>query len=182
MGSFNFDIDKAVSATLLVASILHKSKQKATFHKVFKILYFADRIHISKYARPILGDRYIAMEYGPVPSNIYDVLKRLRSTDKSFDLGSMADLFEINGYCIIPKQDADLEELSESEIDCIDESIKDNINLTFGQLTDKSHDAAYTAAEQNTMISYEDMAKTGGANEELISYMRVLEENSRLFG
>jgi hypothetical protein len=122
------------------------------------------------------------MEYGPVPSNIYDVLKRLRSTDKSFDLGSMDDLFEINGYCIIPKQDADLEELSESEIDCIDESIKDNINLTFGQLTDKSHDAAYTAAEQNTMISYEDMAKTGGANEELISYMRVLEENSRLFG
>ena len=34
-------------------------------HKICKILYFADREHLSKYGRSITGDVYIAMTYGP---------------------------------------------------------------------------------------------------------------------
>ena len=44
-------------------------------HKLAKLVYFADKEHMLDYGRPITGDRYMAMEYGPVPSFIYDLVK-----------------------------------------------------------------------------------------------------------
>lgn len=32
-----------------------------------KVLFYADKIHLNRYGRPVLGDRYLAMENGPVP-------------------------------------------------------------------------------------------------------------------
>jgi hypothetical protein len=46
-----------------------------TLHTVFKIMYFADKLHLSNYGRFITGDTYYAMEYGPVPSAAYDMTK-----------------------------------------------------------------------------------------------------------
>ena len=70
--SFNKDV--ALQAMLYVLSKLGT----ADMHKVSKILYFADRSHLSKYARSITGDDYIKMSYGPVPSNVYDIMKAVR--------------------------------------------------------------------------------------------------------
>lgn len=38
-----------------------------------KLVYFADRYHLRRYGRPIIGDEYLAMQYGPVPSNTKDL-------------------------------------------------------------------------------------------------------------
>lgn len=64
-----FDANKSLQAVLYVVNRL----KRRDFHKIFKVLYFADRTHLIKYGRPITGDTYIAMEYGPVPSMIYDM-------------------------------------------------------------------------------------------------------------
>ncbi|WP_409530306.1 Panacea domain-containing protein [Shinella sp.] len=45
------------------------------FHAL-KTLYYADRAHLQRYGRPITGDRYIAMENGPVPSYAYNAVKQ----------------------------------------------------------------------------------------------------------
>lgn len=37
--------------------------------KAIKLVYFADRYHIRKYGRPVVGDIYWAMKFGPVASN-----------------------------------------------------------------------------------------------------------------
>ena len=63
---------------LYVASKL----QETTFHRIVKLLYFADKLHLERYGRFITGDRYIAMEYGPVPSNVYDMLKAARNVNQ----------------------------------------------------------------------------------------------------
>jgi uncharacterized phage-associated protein len=42
-------------------------------------MYFADRKHLEKYGRFICGDSYVAMKHGPVPSEIYDILKAVIS-------------------------------------------------------------------------------------------------------
>lgn len=41
--------------------------------KALKLIFFADRYHLRKYGRPITGDRYFAMNYGPVPSASKDL-------------------------------------------------------------------------------------------------------------
>ena len=53
--------------------ILQKMGGKCDMHKCCKILYFADNAHLSQWGRSITGDMYIAMNYGAVPSRIYDL-------------------------------------------------------------------------------------------------------------
>ena len=69
-----FDKIKTLNALLYVASRV----QRKDIHKIFKIIYFADRQHLADWGRPITGDTYIAMEAGPVPSRMYDMLKIVR--------------------------------------------------------------------------------------------------------
>lgn len=38
-----------------------------------KLVFFADRYHVRKYGRPVTGDSYLAMNYGPVPSGTKDL-------------------------------------------------------------------------------------------------------------
>jgi len=76
MANFKLDIEKSVHATLLV---LNELGGTTDFHKVFKILYFADQKHLARYGRPVTGDSYVAMKNGPVPSNIYDIFKAIKS-------------------------------------------------------------------------------------------------------
>jgi uncharacterized phage-associated protein len=38
-----------------------------------KLVYFADRYHVRKYGRPVTGDTYLAMNFGPVPSCTKDI-------------------------------------------------------------------------------------------------------------
>lgn len=38
-----------------------------------KLVFFADRYHLRKYGRPVTGDSYLAMNYGPVPSGTKDL-------------------------------------------------------------------------------------------------------------
>ena len=41
--------------------------------KALKLIYFADRYHLRRYGRPITGDDYLAMPYGPVASGAKDL-------------------------------------------------------------------------------------------------------------
>src|SRR5437667_2727819 len=41
--------------------------------KALKLVYFADRYHLRKYGRPVVGDEYMAMTYGPVASGTKDL-------------------------------------------------------------------------------------------------------------
>jgi len=39
------------------------------------MLYIADRIALERMEQPITGDRYVSMNYGPVLSGVYDLIK-----------------------------------------------------------------------------------------------------------
>ena len=72
-----FDKTKALNALLYVANRV----QRKDFHKIFKIIYFADRQHLAerqhlaKWGEKITTDDYYALPHGPVPTRIYDALK-----------------------------------------------------------------------------------------------------------
>lgn len=73
MLEFRFDEAKAVQA---VACLLKTSRCRCmSVLKLMKLLYLADRESIAETGHPITGDRVVAMDFGPVLSSIYDLLK-----------------------------------------------------------------------------------------------------------
>ncbi len=177
---FKFDTVKAVASIKLVLS--NMDTKGCDFHKLFKILYFAERAHLSEYGRPITGDNYVAMKDGPVPSNVYDVLRALRGDSIFITSVNFAQDFEIRDryYIFLLDDNLDMDIFSESEVECLIESIEENKNLSFTILRDRSHDSAWNSANRNDDMSMFDIAKAGGANDELVKYISVTAENRKI--
>lgn len=177
----SFNTEKAIAAMKFVLS--NMNNQTCDFHKLFKILYFAEKEHLAKYGRAIVGDKYIAMKDGPVPSTIYDILKVLRGDDSIFNLSTdFSKDFEITNEYFVHMLDNgfNIDIFSESQIECIEASIQENRNLSFLALRDKSHDYAWEAANADDRMSEFDIAKAGGANSELLKYMSIIAENKTI--
>jgi uncharacterized phage-associated protein len=164
-----FNTEKSLNAVLYVAERL----QIKDFHKIFKILYFADRQHLAKYGRPITGDTYIKMMNGPVPSNIYDIFKIVRGDSVVLKgNNTYSKLFVMDGYyCIKPIQAANLDYLSESDIEELDSSLSKYGNLPFEKIKELSHDLAWSSARDDSPISVKDILREAGEQDDYISYI-----------
>ena len=159
--SFNKDV--ALQAMLYILSKLGT----IDMHRVSKILYFADRSHLSKYARSITGDDYIKMSYGPVPSNVYDIMKEVRGDSffaNTFEAKTLEQYFKfVNSKDIISLTDVNLE--------CLDEALALCKNLSFEELTRLSHDYAWNNTIMNGKISVKDILCEMGDDEDYIEYV-----------
>ena len=157
MTNFPFNKCKAIAAVLFV---IQQLGGKVSKHKLAKILYFADRKHLAQYMRSIFGDDYRAMKYSPVPSKVYDGVQ-----------GDFSDVLEVRGKNIFSSTLPDLDVLSQSDVDCLLSSIRENKDLTFDEFVDKSHQDAYHKAKGG-IISVLDMAREEGANDDTIAYIK----------
>lgn len=144
---FEYDINRTIEALLYICERLNGT----TKHQLSKLLYFADKFHLAKYGRTITGDSYTKMEYGPVPSQTYHHIR-----NSAF----INDVLDIKGYHVNGKRSARKEELSESDLDALEYSLNEYGKLSFGALTDISHDASWNAAEDNGMISFDQFLLT----------------------
>lgn len=183
MQAFNVDKEKTLNAALLILNKLGETD----FHKIFKILYFAEQQHLKNYAQPLTGDVYLAMPFGPVPSFLYDIFKA--SENQSSPFGEAVELskaFNVIRREKIPYVKANIEantdELSETNIDAILTSIEENHQLSFREITDKSHDAAWAKAEKaiETEMSYLDIAESAQATPEMLKYISLNAENNNI--
>lgn len=167
-----FNIEKAISVILYVANRLTRKD----FHKIFKVIYFADKEHLSDWGRTISGDSYIAMNAGPVPTRIYDMLKIVRgdslySTNKEL-FAFYSQYFEVNGgYFLEPQKEADMSLLSKSDVECLDKSIAENNDLNFSQICEKSHDFAWNNTPRDSMMDFSDILREEGNEEAFVSFI-----------
>jgi uncharacterized phage-associated protein len=69
---FRFHPEKAVEAAAILLK-LHGKPMK--YLGLLKMLYIADRVALKRMEQPITGDRYVSMDYGPVLSGVYDLIK-----------------------------------------------------------------------------------------------------------
>lgn len=149
---FKLDTDKAVEAAIYVASRI----PNPTFHSISKVLFHADKAHLSRYGRPISGDNYIAMRHGPVPSAIYDIFKALRG-DANWDLPKRAReaIRVVDGHAVQILLPPDESILSSSDIECLTESAREHGSKSFNRRTAESHGPAWNAADENDVIALE---------------------------
>ena len=108
-------------ATQALNFLARKKDGKINKMKAVKIIYFADRLHLRKYGRPIVGDVYWAMKYGPVGS----------MTDHVADFSHVPE--EVLAYAkkyikpaddkrqaFISLKEEDLNVFSETDIECLE--------------------------------------------------------------
>ena len=101
---FSFSHRKATQALNFFA---HRAGGSINKMKALKLVYFADRYHLRKYGRPVVGDEYLAMNYGPVASGTKDLVEMsdflgeeektyakrfIRPTETSLGYSSVADV------------------------------------------------------------------------------------------
>ncbi len=70
--TFTFNKQKTIEAVLYFTN----ARTDLSVMHLLKFLFYADMYHLNKYARPVIGDLYYAMENGPVASNAYNMLKK----------------------------------------------------------------------------------------------------------
>ena len=153
--------------------------------RAFKILYFANKDHLARYGRAIIDDDFCALPNGPVPSNIYDAVKKAQGKTNYFPFEGIDEIVNaINidssgefDYIIYSNEEPDCDELSKSDIECLERSYNENKDLSFKELSSKSHDLAWENAWETKHASKIDvfnMARAAGAGEEMVNY---IEEN-----
>lgn len=81
---FQFHPEKAVEAAAL---LLKRHGEPMKYLGLLKMLYIADRVALAQMEQPITGDHYVSMDYGPVLSGIYDLIKG-RPVDDALPLWS----------------------------------------------------------------------------------------------
>lgn len=163
-----FDREKALNSVLYVTTKLNRRD----FHKIFKILYFADRHHIAEWGTPITGDTYIAMDAGPVPSRIYDMFKIVRGDSYIQDTENLSRYFSVEGWMyVVPKQMSDLKKLSSSDLESLDWALDIYGNMTYDEIKEKSHDTAWRSTAKDFAISLEDIAREAGLDNDGVNYV-----------
>lgn len=167
---YTFNKEKSLNSILYIAQNL----KRKDFHKIFKILYFADREYLSRYGITITGDCYIAMEAGPVPSKIYDIFKIVRG-DSYMNDPELRNYFEVSDWMYItPKQEADLKKISPNEKLVIDECLQKYGTLSYDEIKEKSHDIAWRSTARDYPISIENIAREAGLQEDELSYIQEI--------
>ena len=170
----NFDKQKL---TEIVLYILNKTKGLDYYH-VFKVIYFANIAHLAKYGFPMVSDEFCALPDGPVPSVLYNCIKGDPQCDK--ELQAMINSSISKGtddayYMLEANRQPDVEYLSKADIEALDKSICENVNLPYGELRTKSHGEEWKRAyaqQGRKVMDIIGMAKDGMASDDMIEYIK----------
>jgi hypothetical protein len=147
----------------------------ADLHALLKACYFADKKHLNRHWRPVFGATYRAMAYGPVPLEIYELLKA--DPYRLEELGLESLPWRIQGYYVFPTTDADPDRrhLSDSDIAALRDGFQLARQLTFNERTAESHDRAWQRARHG-LLDYADMVDADNPDREAI--LEALYEDS----
>ena len=153
---FKINYEKCIQGMQFLAN----KKPGITQYYVGKVFFFADREHLLDWGRPISGDRYVAMEHGPVPSGIYNLVKNDSGMpDELLDLMRDRILFENEHnkiHLFSNDEKLDFSALSGTDMEYLADSLATYGNMSFGKLREISHrDAAYEAAWRNAGMNNE---------------------------
>ena len=113
--------------------------------KLMKLIYFADFLHVKKYALPITYDRYINLDKGPIPS---DILNTINSSMAEGENSKLIDSIiikreaGIDKKSIIPAREItqqDLDLFSQTELEILENVVNRFGNSTTNEIIEASH-------------------------------------------
>lgn len=129
---------------------------------VHKILYFADKDHLNKYGRPIVADRFVRMDHGPVASLTRDMIHTNRNMLGAGLLGKILKSIIVEAQTkgnstfltIKPSRELNLGAFSRSDLAILRECVKKYGKMPFHELSRLSKGRPYKAAAPNEDLDY----------------------------
>ena len=163
-----FDERKATAAA---AYLLSKVGGKMPCIKLIKLLYLVDRESWRRYDRPVTGDSYVSMNFGPVLSTTYDLL---RSEDTTAVGRTWSKTIITAGYEATLQAGVDLGPLSDAEIEILDEVYQLTEKIDRWKLCDLTHSFSEWQNPEGSSIPIlpEEILKALGKSEEEIDVAR----------
>lgn len=144
---FRYDPHKAVH---VVAYLAGKDLPDMSAFKIAKLLFWADKIHLQRYGRPVTASTWERTNHGPIPSEILNVLNVLSGTDTKDiakrDFDAVADearrLLRVvlaDHPKFVATAPADLDYFSDSDLEVLDRVVADYGRLCISAIWDKVH-------------------------------------------
>jgi len=153
--TFRFSLDKFINALAYFAC---QGINDLTKLKAAKLLYLADQYHLFRYGRPITGDRYIAMDLGPVPEGAFQLISRLIEPAEVTDPQRTRALERLDVYrgflrryaypVLRARSGPDMDVFSDSEVEALAATLKEFGQKSARVLVDLTHEhRAYKRAD-----------------------------------
>ena len=157
--------------------IKNSSPERRDVYSIVKTAYYAQQFHFAKWASPIFKDRIAALPFGPVPSMIYNVLRLARGEEREriflqkYGLDAVADVISFENESFSNMEDPDLDYLSETDIECLDEAISKVASMDFGKIVKDTHGKEWQRAFKSKNKTMDDLsiAREGGASEDILN-------------
>ena len=172
---FKFAAQKAYAAIHLVVS----QHPAIDLHALLKTFYFADKSHLNEHRRPIFGATYKAMKFGPVPLEIYEMIKG--EPLWKAELGKEQFPWELSGYHIrcVANSEPDIDALSESDVRHLNRAVETSLGMSFTERTEATHGKDWQKAGLGLM-RYEDMLEDGPDTSSIIAHLDANSKYMRL--
>ena len=111
---FESNVEKIVEAASVLLNF--EENREISYLRLLKLLYIADRESLRETGRPIIGTLTIAMNYGPLHSRVYNLIK-----GEHMDSPAWSKHIHRDGYKIHLKSDPGVLSLSQHEIHKLNE-------------------------------------------------------------
>lgn len=169
---FKFAADKARAALIWILT----KHESVDLHACLKTFYFAEKDHLNKHARPIVGATYKAMKYGPVPLEIYEMIKCepywvAELSDHEPPCPWKLDWATVKRRKSFPTGNDVTELLSANDIKSLEAALKKSVAMTFTERTAATHGEDWQKANLG-IIDYEDMIEDTPQKEKLVETLR----------
>jgi len=173
---FEFKARKSTQAAAFLLKLCNGKKDK---YLLLKMIYLADRAALEKWNISITGDEPYSMEYGPVPSNIYDLTKGGIRHGCEWETA----IETVQKETLVLRSDPGTDELSEDEMALLRETFDKYKDFTFDKMKDYCHSLPEydkTVGKGSKPISIVTMFKTLGRPEKIGEIADSILEMERL--
>jgi len=179
---FHFGTRKIVEAAAVL--LRDQPHRRLSMLRVLKLLYIADRQSLEERGRPIIGTKTVAMDYGPLHSEVYDLAK---GTHWEQELWSQFIRREVND--LVLEHDPGQLKLSYYEVSKLLDVMEANKSLNDWELVVKTHKfeewEKYKECGTSVPIPLEDIVVAVGRKEDLDDILEDAKESlalHKLFG
>lgn len=166
---------KATQALNFFAS---KKDGKINKMKAIKLIYLADRLHLRKYGRPIVGDTYFAMKLGPVGSRAKRVAELDTMPEEAFAYAKKyIKPADEKKQSLVSVKPVDTDLFSQTDLECLEtvyEAFSDKDQFELAELSHQypewaKHGRALKGGKKRVLMDYEDFFSDTERNDPLFA-------------